>query len=197
MKVDASPPPEARILRAARRRFESLGYRSSGVAQIARDAGVAAGTIYRHFASKEAILVRVVTDLNQEWLRVARDALAEPGRPLERIARLGAASVEFNHRHRIFAAVLERDAELLYAPLLDDLYTAVMHDNVAMLAAVIREGVEDGSLAEIDPEKAAYVLFVAGRALYGLHDHPYADLLPVLTKIVSDGLLPRQEAPRV
>jgi len=162
-----------------------------GTAQFAREAGVAAGTIYRHFPSKEAILVRVVTDLNREWLRLAREALAEPGSPLERIARLGAASVEFNRRHRIFAAVLERDAEILYAPLLDGLYAAVMRDNVAMLAEVIREGVREGSLAEIDPEQAATVLFVAGRALYGLEDHPYADLIPVLTQIVSHGLLPR------
>ncbi len=56
---------------------------------------------------------------------------------------------------------------------------------------MIREGIEDGSLAEIDAEKAAYVLFVAGRTLYGLDDYPYGDLLPVLMQIVADGMLPR------
>jgi AcrR family transcriptional regulator len=186
-----SPTPEARIVGAARRRFDSLGYRATGIAQIARDAGVAAGTIYRHFPNKEAILVRVVTEVNEEWLCVARDALAEPGSPLERIARLGEASVMFNRRNRILNAVLERDEEIIFAPLLDELYTATMRDNVAMLAEVIREGTESGSLTEIDPERAAYVLFVAGRALSTLGDYPYVEVLPVLTKIVSEGLLPR------
>jgi AcrR family transcriptional regulator len=183
--------PENRILEAARRRFEAFGYRGTGVAQIARDAGIAAGTIYRHFPSKEALLLRVVRELNQEWMAVARRALAEAGSPIERIARMGEASVRFNRESRLLNAVLERDQEILFAPLLDELYDTVMRDNVALMADVIREGVADGSLAEIDPEKAAYVLFVAGRALFGLHDYPYGDVLPVLMKIVSDGMLPR------
>ena len=186
-----APSPEARILSAARKRFESFGYRTTGVAQIARDAGVAAGTIYRHFLNKEAILLRVVTQLNEEWLREARDALDEPGSPLERIARLGEASIAFNQRNRLLNAVLERDREILFAPLLDELYAVVMRNNVAMLAEVIRAGVEEGTLAEIDPEKAAYVLFVAGRALGSLDDYPYGEVLPVLAQIISDGLLPR------
>jgi len=186
-----TPSPEARILGAARRRFEAFGYRGTGVAQIARDAGIAAGTIYRHFPSKEALLLRVVQDLNGEWMRVARDALAGPGTPVERIARLGEASVAFNRESRLLNAVLERDQEILFAPLLDELYDVVMRDNVTMMAEVIREGVEDGSLAEIDPEKAAYVLFVAGRALFGHHAYPYDDVLPVLLRIVSRGMLPR------
>jgi hypothetical protein len=66
-----------------------------------------------------------------------------------------------------------------------------MHNNVAMLTQVIREGVEDGSLTEIDPEKATCVLFVAGRALASLDGYPYGELLPVLMKIASDGLNPR------
>jgi len=186
-----SPSAEARILTAARRRFESVGYRGTGVAQIARDAGIAAGTIYRHFPSKEALLLRVVRDVNEEWLRVAGDALAEPGTPLERIARLGEASMAFNQGNGIMSAILDRDEEILFAPLLDELYTEVMRSNVGLMTAVIREGVEQGSLVEIDPEKAATVLFVAGRALGSLDTYAYGDVLPVLMKIMSDGLLPR------
>lgn len=187
----AAVSPEERIVEAARRRFDAFGYRATGVAQIARDAGVAAGTIYRHFPSKEALLVRVVAEVNQDWLAMAREALAEPGAPLERIARLGEASIRFNQRNRLLAAALDRDQELLFAPLLDEIYADVMRDNLAMMEEVIREGVEQGSLAEIDPAKAAYVLFVAGRALSSLDDYPYDDVLPVLMRIISDGLLPR------
>jgi AcrR family transcriptional regulator len=190
-KLAARQPPEARILGAARRRFESFGYRSTGVAQIARDAGVAAGTVYRHFPSKEAILLLVVGEVNQEWLRVAREVLSGAGSPLERIARLGEASIAFNQRNRLLGAVLERDEEIIFAHLLDELYAVVMRDNVAMLEEVIHEGVESRSLTEIDAERAAYVLFVAGRTLASLDDYPYSEVLPVLTRIVSDGLLPR------
>jgi AcrR family transcriptional regulator len=188
---DKRPTPETRILDAARKRFETLGYRAAGVAQIARDAGVAAGTIYRYFPNKEAILFRVVADINGEWLRVARTTLAEPGSPIDRIARMGEASIEFNRLNPILNAVLERDDEIVFAPLLDELYTEVMRENVAMIEAVIREGIEEGSLVEIDPKKAALVLFAAGRASASLPDYPYGEILPVLMKIASDGLLPR------
>ncbi len=40
---------EQRILNAARRRVETFGYRRTSIAEIARDAGIAVGTVYRYF----------------------------------------------------------------------------------------------------------------------------------------------------
>ena len=48
----------ARILEVARKRFETYGYRRTNIAEIARDAGVAPGTIYRHFEGKEDLMRR-------------------------------------------------------------------------------------------------------------------------------------------
>ncbi len=44
------------ILRAALELFAKRGFHGTSVPQIARDAGVAAGTIYRHFESKAALV---------------------------------------------------------------------------------------------------------------------------------------------
>jgi AcrR family transcriptional regulator len=48
-----------RLLAAARELIEERGYGSASVAAIADRAGVAAGTLYRHFASKEDLFVEV------------------------------------------------------------------------------------------------------------------------------------------
>lgn len=175
----------------ARKRFESHGYRRTNIAEIARDAGVAPGTIYRHFRNKEDLLRRVVEQSNAEWIEEARLALGAGGSAIERLERLGRASVEFNLRNRLLSAVLERDAEIIFAPLLDELFDEVHEVNVAMMAEAIRVGVEDGSLRPVDPEKAAFILFVGGRALFNQTRIPYAEVLPLFIEMTQLGLLPR------
>ena len=59
------------------------------------------------------------------------------------------------------------------------------------MAEVIRRGVEDGSLRAVDPEKAALILFVAGRTLFGQQRVPYAEIMPLFAEITWEGLLPR------
>jgi TetR/AcrR family fatty acid metabolism transcriptional regulator len=180
-----------RILEVARRRFETFGYRRTNIAEIARDAGVAAGTIYRYFENKEDLLRQVVEQSLGEWLEEARSILGGEGTALERITRLSQASVEFNKRYGLLDAVLIRDRDIIFAPLIDELHDKLLEENVAMLAEVIRRGVEEGSLRPVDPEKAAFVLFVAGQALFGQQRVAYAESLPLFAEIAWEGLLPR------
>jgi len=178
-----------RILDSARKCFEAVGYRRANIAEIAREAGVSAGTIYRHFENKEDLLLRVLAEADAEWLSRVRATLAKPGSALERIARLGFASVEYNRENRLLNAVLNRDREMIPAPLIDQLHDELMEENVAMMADVIREGVEEGSLRELDPESTAFVLFESGRALFSQERRGYDELMPVLLDIITQGIV--------
>ena len=84
-----------RVLEAARAAFGAEGSDVS-LDEIARRAGVGAGTVYRHFATKEALFEAVVFDRIGELVEEAR-ALSDdpdPGRAfssfVERLAREGA-----------------------------------------------------------------------------------------------------------
>jgi AcrR family transcriptional regulator len=84
-----------RVLEAARSAFGAEGSDVS-LDEIARRAGVGAGTVYRHFATKEALFEAVVFDRMGELVEDAR-ALADdpdPGRAFSsfvgRLAREGA-----------------------------------------------------------------------------------------------------------
>jgi len=84
-----------RVLEAARAAFGAEGSDVS-LDEIARRAGVGAGTVYRHFATKEALFEAVVFDRIGELVEEAR-ALSgdpDPGRAfssfIERLAREGA-----------------------------------------------------------------------------------------------------------
>lgn len=63
-----------RILKAAQRLFASLGYDGTTTRELAQAAGVAEGTLFRHFANKKAILIEVAT---QGWIEILTDLLTE------------------------------------------------------------------------------------------------------------------------
>src|SRR5262245_20294054 len=181
----------ARIVEAARQRFEAFGYRRTSIAEIARAAGVAVGTVYRYFTGKEAVFLAVVQAMNDAWLAESRRALDGPGTAAERLRRLGAASVSFAAENALMTAIVTRDTDIVFAPLIEQLYEDMQRRNVTMIADVIRDGIREGTFGDIDPERAAYVLFMSGGML-SLQQHiPYAELLPVFEQIVYHGLLPR------
>ncbi|MBD2135514.1 TetR/AcrR family transcriptional regulator [Sphaerospermopsis sp. FACHB-1094] len=72
------PPSEAqtrdRILQAAQRLFASQGFDGTTTRDLAQAAGVAEGTLFRHFANKKAILVEVATN---GWVEILTDLLTE------------------------------------------------------------------------------------------------------------------------
>ncbi|MEH2263084.1 TetR/AcrR family transcriptional regulator [Nostoc sp.] len=75
---NSSPPSEAqtrtRILEAAQRLFASKGFDGTTTRDLAQAAGVAEGTLFRHFPNKKAILVEVATS---GWVEILTDLLTE------------------------------------------------------------------------------------------------------------------------
>jgi TetR/AcrR family fatty acid metabolism transcriptional regulator len=184
-------PTRARILRAAEQRFASFGYRHTAISEIARDAGVAAGTLYRYFENKEEIFRAVMREGLTCWLDVARRVLAEPRSALERLLRLGQASIEFNRENSLVNSVYRRDGEIIFAPLLEELHAQLVTQNVAMIADVIRDGMREGTFRDVDPERAAFVLFTGGDVLTRQTEYAYQEILPLYSDIVMNGLLRR------
>jgi AcrR family transcriptional regulator len=72
------PPTEvetrSRILKAAERLFARQGFDGTTTRDLAREASVAEGTLFRHFENKKAILVEVAT---QGWIEILTDLLTE------------------------------------------------------------------------------------------------------------------------
>ena len=63
-----------RILQAAQHLFACRGYNGTTTRDLAAEAGVAEGTIFRHFENKKAILVELAT---QGWVDILTDLLTE------------------------------------------------------------------------------------------------------------------------
>ncbi|MBN3893284.1 MULTISPECIES: TetR/AcrR family transcriptional regulator [unclassified Nostoc] len=75
---NSSPPSETqtrtRILEAAQRLFASKGFDGTTTRDLAQAAGIAEGTLFRHFPNKKAILVEVATS---GWVEILTDLLTE------------------------------------------------------------------------------------------------------------------------
>jgi len=63
-----------RILKAAEKLFAKRGYGGTTTRDLAQAAGVAEGTLFRHFENKKAILIEVAT---RGWMEILTDLLTE------------------------------------------------------------------------------------------------------------------------
>src|SRR2546429_9240294 len=76
------PDKPHQIIDAAIRVFARNGYYNSRVSDIAREAGIASGTIYLYFKTKDEILVTLFREKMAEWVAsVRREVAAERGPP--------------------------------------------------------------------------------------------------------------------
>lgn len=69
-----------RILEAARVVVADQGFAAAQVAVVAAVAGVATGSVYRHFPSKASLFAEMLRDVCERELAVVRAIAAEPGR---------------------------------------------------------------------------------------------------------------------
>jgi AcrR family transcriptional regulator len=160
-------PTRERLLRAAQELIEEGGYAAASVAAIAERAGVAAGTLYRHFASKEDLFVEVFRAVCSGEERAMRAASAE-------LATAGAAA-RLEEVLATFAERALRNRRLAWAliaepvdPLVDAERLAYRERYAAVIAEGLRSGIAAGELPEQNVElTAAALVGGCGEALVG------------------------------
>src|SRR5436305_6589292 len=92
MRADARRN-RARILEAARELFASEDPEVQ-IDDVARRAGVGVGTVYRHFPTKEALMVELVRQKFRMMSARVRETLDQEGEPFERLIGVLRANAE-------------------------------------------------------------------------------------------------------
>jgi len=107
--VRAAPAGEKRdlILRAATKVFAQNGYFQSQVADVARVAGVAAGTVYLYFKSKDDLLVSIFERSMNDVLAEGRAAIENVADPAARLSKLAHLHLERLGRDKDLAVVFQ------------------------------------------------------------------------------------------
>lgn len=129
-----------RLLRAALELFTTTGFRATTTPQIAERAGVAEGTIYRHFSSKEQLLNDVYRAAHR-WATTLVVETEGPYRTQERLQRIGRRLLEGAERDPAGARMLLQAREDQY---LDDRSRDAAREFRGTLQQVIAAGKSDG-----------------------------------------------------
>jgi TetR/AcrR family fatty acid metabolism transcriptional regulator len=100
------------ILNAAIKVFAENGFFYSTVSQIAREAGVADGTIYLYFKSKEDILLQFFNRRTQEVFERFRTEAEKAGNAREKLVNLIRRHLEEFQHDRAMAIVFQSEARV-------------------------------------------------------------------------------------
>ncbi len=179
---------------AALRLLERKGSGALTMEALAREVGVAKGTLYLHFPDKEALLEEVVAAAFEPVIGTLLAALAAPGDPAERLRGYALRYERFlAGNDRLYRALLleprapQRRFERFRHPRYKRLERAV--------AAVLEEGVRAGRFRPLDCDRAAVLFIEMNFSLCGLrvergeHPAPGADAGLVADLFLS-GLAP-------
>ena len=127
------------ILEAAIRVFGQTGFRDTKIADIAREAGVATGTLYNYFSSKEDIFQSILED-GRERLRAELDLQASVEDPLVRLREMVRVLFDFLEEHGlIFTIYLQLGASMVHVPAPNDEDDLFRQDVLARLQQAIVE----------------------------------------------------------
>jgi AcrR family transcriptional regulator len=155
-----------RLLAAARELIEEGGYGSASVAAIAERAGVASGTVYRHFASKAELFLEVFRAVCAGEERAMRAAADDAGAAA--VDRLEAVLATFARRalqnRQLAWALLAEPVD----PIVDAERLAYRERYASLVAAELRAGIADGEIPAQDVAfTAAALVGGCGEALVG------------------------------
>jgi TetR/AcrR family transcriptional regulator, fatty acid metabolism regulator protein len=149
------------ILRAAIDVFAGRGYFNAQVADVARAAGVAAGTVYLYFKSKDDLLVSIFDRSMRDGLNHSRAEVADLRDPRERLLRLARGHLARLGQDRNLAVVFQ--VELRQSTkFMERFSSTLLRDYLGLIREAIADGQKQGLFrADIKPTVAAKMLFGA------------------------------------
>lgn len=149
------------ILRAATRVFARKGFHQSQVADVARAAGVAAGTVYLYFRRKDDLLVSLFERTVRDAIGEGTAALAGMAEPVERLRTIARLHLGRLGRDRHLAVVFQ--VELRQSvKFMERLSATILQDYLRLIRDTIADGQARGVFrADVSASTAAKVLFGA------------------------------------
>jgi TetR/AcrR family fatty acid metabolism transcriptional regulator len=151
----------AHILRAATRIFARDGFFNAQMADIAREAGVATGTVYLYFRSKDDLLVSIFERGMRDAIAEGREALSGVVDPVARLRVIARQHLDRLGRDRDLAVVFQVELRRSTKHMQEFSATQV-REYLGIIRSVIAEGQDAGVFsAKVNPTIAAKIVFGA------------------------------------
>ncbi|OGR07836.1 MAG: hypothetical protein A3K23_06935 [Desulfobacca sp. RBG_16_58_9] len=184
------------ILAAARRVMERHGPETATMEEIAAAAGVAKGTVYLYFQSKDELIQALITQVGEHMLADIEALVAAPGSPPEKIKQVASLLLDYLMRERALFPAYARDllrggrdtakGYWLHLQKMEEKF-------VTLVTRLFAEGIESGQFIPANPRLLTFLLRGMVRAVgyYQMTEGPekaVKEALPVLLHLLSSGL---------
>ncbi|MFQ3665777.1 MAG: TetR/AcrR family transcriptional regulator [Sphingomonadaceae bacterium] len=178
------------LLDAAAAEFGEKGFHATGITDITRRAGVALGSFYTWFESKEAIFRALVADMSERVKEAVGPRVQQADGALAREEAALAAFLAFVADNMLIYRIID-EAEFV-AP---DSHRAHYETTVGRIAARLRQGAMDGSLREDVGEVEAWAIagmnvFLGLRYMVWNKDVPAEEVVARASRLVAGGIGP-------
>jgi AcrR family transcriptional regulator len=149
------------ILNAAAQVFIGKGFYGAAMADIAEEAGVATGTLYNFFPSKEELYFTLIEEKADEFLLYLQMEVNRASSAVEKITRLIQAECSFFEANRAFFRIYISTRSGFEWAVQEDLGERI-HGKYAVyldwVAGIIEAGMQEGGLRAMDSKEMAQAL---------------------------------------
>jgi TetR/AcrR family transcriptional regulator, fatty acid metabolism regulator protein len=152
-----------RILDAAERVFAEHGFFAARVSEIAKEAGVADGTIYLYFKSKDELLISLFESRMDRFNARLAAAIPQDGRPTDKLLAAIKTYLRLVRDERLVAEVLTIELRQS-AKFMKEASNPKFGDLLRMLAGFVSEGQAAGELSADVPAP------IVARMIFGILD---------------------------
>ena len=187
------------ILEAARGRFLRFGPRKTTMDEVARAAGCSRTTLYAHFRNMEDLYASLLDQDAEAFISDASAAIeseSTTGRKIRRIVEITRSTYA---RNNILRMAFTGDSEMSLEGVAN-VYTRDQESRIIdLLRSVLEEGIAEGTIRKIDPERVAYLMFHLGtllveREVSDAADFDFDEILEVMDDVFARGIgIPRDE----
>jgi AcrR family transcriptional regulator len=185
------------ILAAAHRLMGDKGVDALTMDEIAQAAGVAKGTIYLYFQSKDALIQALLSQVGEALAREVEAVLAKPLSPPEKLKLLITLFLHNVEKERVLFPLYLRELvryktgrETSLTPKLRELEARIM----GQLTSLFAEGMAEGRFIQADPRLLAFLLKGMVRAvgyfqMTGGADRSVQENLPAVLRLLFSGIV--------
>jgi AcrR family transcriptional regulator len=153
-----TPTSGPQLLDAARRALERHGYAGATLERIAAEAGISRVTLHRRGVTKEGLLAELVARATEDYRAAMWPALTSNASGAERLVQALEALCAAAERNMALLLALRAQSDRIFHR--DDSEEALTRTVFTEpLEKLLRDGIADGSLREVDPVEMATVLF--------------------------------------
>ena len=181
------------IIEAAVDILSRKGSADTTMQEIAEEAGVGKGTIYRHFDNKEGLISALIKHGIDELSAEIKETIKDIDEPVKQLEGLIDTKLEFYNQNHDFCKFLMREL-WGYKEKFEKNIKEIRLSHTVLIEEIIAAGVETGDFKEVNIETAAVAL-IGMVNINVLHYFVFSDILPEqdlkkdLKELCFEGLL--------